>query len=338
MSTSLPKTINGNNILAIVLIYAIFAGLWILLSDKLVQFLFSSPEQIILASMLKGWLFVGVSSLLLYNLMRRWVESDSRQPTQTMPIMRWRLPFILLALIVIALTGIAISRTINQHKQTELARLQAITDLKTRQINDWLQERHENAEFVKNNDFLADQYHAWQNLHNMRSGEQLKNRLDQFNQNKHFNAITLLDANGEKRWGSTKSPPIFAPALQSGIDAAIKNQTILTVGPYRGVRGNLRFDIITPLVARPAPYPFVVLHVDLADWLIPSLKTWPVPSASGEMVLFRRDGDQIVFLNELRHQEDSAAKLRLPLSTEKLLSAQVLRGETELGSPVEGID
>ncbi|MDO8931601.1 MAG: hypothetical protein Q7U97_04340, partial [Rhodocyclaceae bacterium] len=57
-------------ILTIVLIYAAFAALWILLSDRAVALLFSDPAQITLASTVKGWLFVVVTSLLLYGLMR----------------------------------------------------------------------------------------------------------------------------------------------------------------------------------------------------------------------------------------------------------------------------
>ncbi|MDD3813645.1 MAG: PAS domain S-box protein [Desulfocapsaceae bacterium] len=59
------------DIYRIVLIYAVFASLWILLSDKIVLWLFTDPAQIILASTLKGWLFVAITSLLLYKLLQR---------------------------------------------------------------------------------------------------------------------------------------------------------------------------------------------------------------------------------------------------------------------------
>lgn len=49
--------------LVVVVAYAFFAGLRILL--------FSDPETLVRVSMLKGWFFVGVTSLLLYLLVRR---------------------------------------------------------------------------------------------------------------------------------------------------------------------------------------------------------------------------------------------------------------------------
>ena len=58
-------------ILADVLVYAAFAAVWILLSDRAVAALFVDPTWFALASTLKGWLFVAVTSVLLYGLMRR---------------------------------------------------------------------------------------------------------------------------------------------------------------------------------------------------------------------------------------------------------------------------
>ncbi|SCK30852.1 bifunctional diguanylate cyclase/phosphodiesterase [Vogesella sp. LIG4] len=54
-----------------VVVYALFAGLWILLSDRLAEALFDDAATLTLVSTIKGWLFVGVTSLLLYGLIRR---------------------------------------------------------------------------------------------------------------------------------------------------------------------------------------------------------------------------------------------------------------------------
>ncbi|MGP1677914.1 MAG: hybrid sensor histidine kinase/response regulator [Burkholderiales bacterium] len=62
--------------LKLVLAYALFAGLWILLSDNALVWLFDDPANIVLASTLKGWLFVAVTSVLLYGLVRRLRNQD----------------------------------------------------------------------------------------------------------------------------------------------------------------------------------------------------------------------------------------------------------------------
>jgi diguanylate cyclase (GGDEF)-like protein/PAS domain S-box-containing protein len=57
--------------LRIVGVYAVFASLWILLSDKAVAWLLSDPDTMTQVSMVKGWLFVAVTALLLYGLIQR---------------------------------------------------------------------------------------------------------------------------------------------------------------------------------------------------------------------------------------------------------------------------
>ena len=92
--------------LRVVLIYAAFAALWILLSDRLVAALFSEPSHILLASMLKGWLFVAITSLLLYGLIR----GRSRHPkvgADSTPLSR-RGGFLLAALAILLLAGAGI--------------------------------------------------------------------------------------------------------------------------------------------------------------------------------------------------------------------------------------
>ncbi|HLO62442.1 MAG TPA: PAS domain-containing protein [Azonexus sp.] len=57
--------------LRLALTYALFAALWILFSDQALPVLFTDPATIVWASILKGWLFVAVTSTLLFVLVRR---------------------------------------------------------------------------------------------------------------------------------------------------------------------------------------------------------------------------------------------------------------------------
>ncbi len=63
-----------SSIRKIVFIYASCSCLWILFSDKAVGWLISDPATVTLVSTVKGWIFVAVTSLLIYGLLRRLID------------------------------------------------------------------------------------------------------------------------------------------------------------------------------------------------------------------------------------------------------------------------
>ena len=159
--------------LRIVLVYAALAGLWILLSDQVVSWLFSDPVQIILASTIKGWLFVAVTSLLLYGLIRQPLAQGaparvSAMGTQTPPRSKL-LPQIVMATAIVGLTVAGIALSFSQYKAKEVVRLQAISDYKARQISDWLSERLRDARFLQVNLADSELYRRWHDTDNAAS-------------------------------------------------------------------------------------------------------------------------------------------------------------------------
>lgn len=74
----------------VVLAYAAFAALWILLSDRAMGVLFRDPETLVQASMFKGWFFVVVTSLLLYGLVGRMTTALSQAHERELALERER--------------------------------------------------------------------------------------------------------------------------------------------------------------------------------------------------------------------------------------------------------
>ena len=76
-------------------------------------------------------------------------------------------------------------------------------------------------------------------------------------------------------------------------------------------------------------------HINPFDYLYPLIQTWPMPSDSGETLLVRREGDEVLYLNELRHRKGTAGRLRFPLTRLRLPAAAAALGRNEI---VEGTD
>jgi len=287
-------------ILAITLIYAAFAALWILLSDKTVAWLFPDAEQLVQASMVKGWLFVAITSLLLFGLMRRLLGVEpSPLPRTGVRSLAWLLALVIAAVVALAAGGIVY--TVSQKQAVEVARLQAIADLKTRQIEDWLHERYANARFAQVNGAWLDLYRRWHLQRDASSREALREQLAQFRQLHSFGEVVVFDERGTPLWAVDDVSLAAAPELAAAVRAAAAGGEVSHLGPYRDPAGRLHLDFIAPLPGdRGQPGPVLVFHVAPADRLYPLVNQWPAPSASGEAFLFRRDGDAVLYLSDLR--------------------------------------
>ncbi len=340
-----PRRGTSSAILTVVLVYAIFAGLWILLSDKALSWLVSAPAEAALINTLKGWLFVAVTSLLLYGLMRRWLgptawtaEVETRLPDPSFRTML--LPFSLLAAAIVILTVSGIALDFQRLKTSETDRLKTIAEFKTRQLADWFEERLDHARFLRASHF-ADAFGA----HWFADGQSvadiaLLNRLKVFLRYNGFQGALLLNAQGAPLWSADGSAMTADVRLAAAVRQAVIRQEVIQHGPYRDDSGRIQLDFLVPLPTAPdgTPGAVVALHTDLTNDLYPQIQSWPMPTESGETLLFRRDGDQVLFLNDLRHQSDTALTLHLPLKHSQLLSARFLRDPAQLGQVLEGVD
>lgn len=325
--------------LSIVLAYACFASLWILLSDKAVSLLFNDPEKITLVSTLKGWLFVAITSLLLYLLIRRLLKSAGAQFTPVGGLRSLLIPGMFIGMVIAALTAGTVYHVSLHQLAKEEARLQTIADLKTAQIENWLQERLGDARFVQNSIFFSDAYVRWRSAGDAAAFKEFQNRIASFGREKDFELLLLLDDQGFPILHTAGSHGDADPLLKAAARRVAELDSVSHFGPYRDQAGRLHLDFLAPLPAVGGkPGPVVILHTDPSGYLFRTLQTWPVPSASGEVLLIRRDGDRIVFLNNLRHVSDAATTLHRPLSQTDLLAAKVLRGEAVSGQPLQGVD
>jgi diguanylate cyclase (GGDEF)-like protein/PAS domain S-box-containing protein len=79
----------------------------------------------------------------------------------------------------------------------------------------------------------------------------------------------------------------------------------------------------------------IALRIDPERYLYPFIGRWPTPSRTAETLLVRREGNEAVFLNELRFQKNSALKLKVPLEKIALPSVRAALGQEGI---VEGRD
>ena len=138
-----PVFVNGRfSPAGVALLYAAFATLWIVASGSLLQI---SVEDAVLQSqleLLKGLLFVVVTSSLLYLVLRQWQSPLATEPDPIPPgvlkpqKLRWRVLSLAVLTAMIPLAGHVVVRIHRpQIEQEAYANLDAIAQLKTSQVD-----------------------------------------------------------------------------------------------------------------------------------------------------------------------------------------------------------
>lgn len=341
-----PTPIPRSGALGPALLYASFAALWILLSDRAVSWLVKDPETILLVSTFKGWFFVVVTSALLYGLLRM---RSAPLPAQTRPGLR-RLPLAVLALLSATITILVVLTVwhgLREEKEKAYAQLQAISESKAREIWTWHKERLSDAAWANKAPYLRSQWLRWRTTGDLETGRALQTFLRGYVSKAVFPRMEIVDAQGYKVLDS--SLPDLMPARPQGASladptlhlAVLESITLgepMRAGPWRDASGTLRLAFVAPIAGDSAHPAALVLHIDPPEHLHPALTDWPLPQQSAEAFLFRQDEDKLTFLSELRHRRDAALRFQLSLAGGDQLSVQVLRGDVLPGALIEGLD
>jgi len=70
----------------------------------------------------------------------------------------------------------------------------------------------------------------------------------------------------------------------------------------------------------------VIIVIDPNISLYPAIKLWPIPNETGEALLVHRDGNEVVYLNELRHSKNTSLMMRYPLTEMSLPAVKAVLG------------
>ena len=325
--------------LILVLAYAGFTSLWLLLSDDALKWLLNDSASFSLASTFKGWFFVAVTSLLLYGLLKR----RSKETTESRPgrfserIPKW--PFMLFTVVAIGLSSATIVYTIDKQKEEEAARLLAVVHLKSQLIQDWLNERHSDANVIHTTPFFAELYRHWQTENDNAARDSLISLLNRYRESYEYNDVLLFDGPSQLVWRAVKDQAYEATILHDSIKSALNEAQVIRFGPYRTANGSARLDFVVPLTKLDdSKQPVVVLSTDPNDYVYALLTDWHSPIDTSELLLFRHDADHIQFLNDLKYPSEVTTSRYAPIAMEKLLAAQGAVDESNRGRPIEGVD
>ncbi|MEW8584515.1 MAG: hypothetical protein AB2531_02030, partial [Candidatus Thiodiazotropha sp.] len=105
-----------------------------------------------------------------------------------------------MALFIIPLTAILVFSGIQDEKDSEIRRLQAIADLKVELVDDWLRERWQNSHYIRINQAIHSAFRDWRRFSDRANYNRLSEQLQAIENIGQFEGVNLLDASGTSLW------------------------------------------------------------------------------------------------------------------------------------------
>jgi diguanylate cyclase (GGDEF)-like protein/PAS domain S-box-containing protein len=318
-------------------VYATLAAGWIYASDALLGFLISDPALLTAIETLKGWLFVAVTSGFLFALLRgapadEHAEDDSEPAEASFSI--WP-PLLFLFVFVAVVGGTAylvyrqIASAARGHARDTVA---AVADLKQRQLSEWITDRRHDAEAITHDAIMASDTESWL-AHGApadETGRRIRAALQTLSALHGWSHVALVDASGAVRIDVGQSRGT-SDALRGAALKSIESHRLLFTDFHRDAGdATIQLGFAAPILAgggtEPRAIACVIMQIVPERFIYPMIESWPLPSASGETLLVRRDGNSVVYLNPLRHRRVEPLTLRLPLDNENLVARNAVLG------------
>lgn len=250
---------------------------------------------------------------------------------------------LLLAFLFIAVGAIAVgyySTQINQARKNKEAELSAIADAKVNQIVAWRKERLGDAKNIYETPMFFQSVKSYLEAPTSLLKEQNITWMENVRSIYSYHTYFLLDPDGKIILQDQNHTESLGDQAILFTQQAAQNNQLYFSDLYREENSyDIHMDLFIPIgdIKNKSIKPIAVflLRIDPNEYLYPLIQTWPILSKTGETVLFRREGNEVVYLNELRFAKDSALRLRFPIDNPNLPSAKAIRGEIGV---IEGID
>lgn len=332
----------------IVGLYAVFALAWILISGYLLLISVSDPMLVRAIEILKGALFVAVTSGLLLILLNNGWQTDAARPpdgetdTGSRPNIVSGLAMaavFAVLLFLVPLLGFLIVQIYGpEAEEAAYADLRAVAELKVGQIGNWIRERHADGTSIADDaGFVSDMQVLMRRADSVtrrRLDARIKGVLDAYG----YDRVQLFDNAGRMLSSRGARQATVSPAVMTGIHSAISSGQLQTLDILPDSDGRIVLDFVIPILDRSGEKPVsigtVVLTMLPDKFLIPFITRWQGFGRSGETLLVRPKGDEVEFFTPLGHKLEVSKPYSIADST--LPAAQALRSDKP--GVIAGID
>jgi PAS domain S-box-containing protein len=227
-----------------------------------------------------------------------------------------------------------------QFRSAAERQLSAIADLKVEQLMQYRKERLGDANtFYKNAAFSELVRRFLQQPADADAQRDLQVWLGRFQTYYGYARMNLFDVQGAERLVVPDQPEPLPGHMAKDIASVLRSGQMTFLDFHRDAPGlPIQLEILVPIFDGSdtnRPLGVLVLRINPAVLLFPYIRQWPVPSETAETLLVRREGNEAVFLNELRFQTNTALNLRISLENTNVVAVKAVLGQKGI---IEGRD
>ncbi len=242
------------------------------------------------------------------------------------------LVFMLLVTAILSV-GYLYSRNLKKHfyKQAGVE-LATIADLKIGELHHWLDERLRDASLFYKNPAFSDLVSRFLADPDVVGGhDQLHVWLQNFQKNSSYARVYLTDVKGNELFSVPERKKGGEKTKEADYLQIVQSRQIAFLDFHRDPPGQkVHLDIAVPILSGSTwnkLMGILIFQIDPQRYLYPLISRWPVPRKTAESLLIRRDGNDVLFLNDLRFKKNAAFSMRRPLKETDLPAAQAVRGK-----------
>jgi hypothetical protein len=218
--------------------------------------------------------------------------------------------------------------------------LSAIADLKVGELLQWRKERlGDGGILFKNASFSALVRRFLEKPEDPDAQRQLQAWLGKYQTHFQYDRIRLLDVQGVTRLSVPAGLTPISSAIARGTSEVLRSGQVTFQDFYRNEYDQrIYLAVLVPILDETdasRPLGVLVLRIDPEKHLYPLIKRWPTPSPTAETPLLRRDGNDVLYLNDLRHRTNTALAWRLPLTRTEVPAVRAALGQTGI---MPGVD
>ncbi len=233
------------------------------------------------------------------------------------------------AVLVAIIAGFSVAQLqfsiISSQKDSELG---AIAQSKVEQITSWRNEEIKYATvFLQNSNYIAAAKKLLKKKINVADRNEFADLSVSMIGQHHYIDVILAKNDGQVVFSNVITTEALDNVTIELIKKAYESNSSMLCDLHANQAGQPLLDVLVPIKGARGVF---VLRIDPSVILYPLVQFWPTPSRSAETLLIRRDGDRILYLNELKNRKNTALILTYPLSATEFPAVQAALGKEGL--------